>query len=204
MVRSLSARKNLVSLLFACLGLLSAQPAGAAAPLKVEALGFFSHPPMWETRDTIQQVCQEFGDRVELVMHDEMTSDGQGFMQSNGLSGHIPMVLYLDGSPAHQIDGRTVEFRDFVNMGWKAGDLEQVIKLNLAGEKTAVKEPADVSAQAGNPQSYPMQSSPGYTTTPAGSPWASRSNLLFAGLGLVIVVLLVAFLLSRRRAPKGK
>ncbi len=205
----MSARKSLIVLLFACFGLLLAQPAVAmAAPLKVEALGFFSHPPMWETRDTIQKVCQEFGDRVDLVMYDETTADGEKFMQSHNLSGHIPMVLYINGSLNQQI-------RDFVNWNWKAEDLKQAIKLALEGKKAAVPEPADTSAEVKNPKTSPvmdpetcpmMQAAPSGNTsdTPARSLWVSRTNLLFAGLGLAIVVLLVALLLSRRRAPKGE
>jgi hypothetical protein len=124
---------------FIFLGLFLIQSSATmGAKVKVEALGFFSHPPMHETRDTIQKVCKEFGNRVELTMYDEWSPDGQNFMQSKKLSGHLPMVLYVNGAVAHRIGGRVVTFRDFVGYSWTAEDLEQVIKLNLEGKKTAV------------------------------------------------------------------
>lgn len=89
----------------------------------------------------IQQVCQQFGKQVELVLHDEMAEDGQKFMKEKGLTGHLPTAIYVNGSLAHKIDDRVVVFRDFVGRAWTGQDLQQVIELNLNGKKTAVKAP---------------------------------------------------------------
>ncbi|HEX3047085.1 MAG TPA: hypothetical protein VHY08_20195 [Bacillota bacterium] len=110
--------------------------------IKVEAVGFFNHPPLRETRITIQEVCKQFGKGVELILHDEMTEDGQKFMKEKGLTGHVPTAIYINGSLAHKIDDRVVVFRDFVGQNWTGQDLQQVIELNLNGKKTAIKAPS--------------------------------------------------------------
>jgi hypothetical protein len=122
--------------------------ASTITSVKVEAVGFFTHPPMWETRDTIQKVCKEFPGKVDLVMYNEMSDEGRKFMQSKGLKGHLPMVLYVNGSIAHKINNQVIVFRDFVGQSWKAENLEQVIKLNLDGKKTAVAAPPNATTEA--------------------------------------------------------
>ncbi len=166
--------------------------AALAATVKVEALGFFSHPPMQETRDTITKVCQEFGSQVDLSLHDEWTPDGENFMQEKGLSGHLPMVLYINGSVAHKIGDRVVVFRDFVGSGWTAQDLEQVIKLNLAGQKTAVAAPHNATTEAWNPGAIP--SGAGAFNSGSGPTAGGSSPGRIPGLPLYIVGGIVALL----------
>ncbi len=179
-----------------------------AAPdqvIKVEAVGFFSHPPMWENRDTIQNVCKQFGDQVELVLHDEMSEDGQNYLRQKGLSGHLPMLLYINGSLAHKIDNRVVVFRDFVGQGWTGQDLEQVIKLNLAGQKTAVKAPPNADNEAWNPDAVPPMMRNSFTNTnpnrPAG-PGAIPLMLFIIGGAIILLLIIVIIMLWRRKLKK--
>lgn len=97
----------------------------------VEAVGFFSHFPMRPTRQVIEETCAEFGDQVELTLYDETKAEGQDFLTSKGLSGHIPMRLYINGENAFNIDGQEIAFRDFVDYEWTADDLEKAITLAL-------------------------------------------------------------------------
>ncbi len=178
--------------------------AAIAATVKVEALGFFSHPPMQETRDTITKVCQEFGSQVDLTLHDEWTPDGEKFMQEKGLSGHLPMVLYINGSVAHKIGDRVVVFRDFVGSGWTAQDLEQVIKLNLAGQTTAVAAPPNATTEAWNPGAMAAGMSAFLGTGSASAAGGSRRGLI-PGLPLYIVggiVIILAVVLGFRKLRK--
>lgn len=97
----------------------------------VEAVGFFSHFPMRATRQVIEETCAKFGDPVELTLYDETKAEGQDFLTSKGLSGHIPMRLYINGENAFNIDGQEIAFRDFVDYEWTADDLEKAITLAL-------------------------------------------------------------------------
>jgi hypothetical protein len=109
-------------------------PARAAEklePVTVEAVGFFSHFPMQPTRQAIEETCAKFGDRVVLTLYDEMQPEGQAFMESKSLSGHLPMRLFVGGLNTVTLDGREVSFRDFVDRAWTAADLEQAIRMAL-------------------------------------------------------------------------
>jgi hypothetical protein len=100
----------------------------------IEAVGFFTHFPMRPTRGVIEDTCAKFGERVELTLYDEMKPEGQEFMALKGLSGHIPMRLFINGLNTVTIDGRAISFRDFVNRAWNADDLEKAIMLALEGK----------------------------------------------------------------------
>jgi hypothetical protein len=191
MVNLLNKRNGSITILLVISFLLIHAGMALAAPVKVEALGFFSHPPMWENQDTIQSVCQQFGNQVELVLHDEMSEDGQNFMRKKGLSGHLPMLLYINGSLAHKIDNRVVVFRDFIGQGWTGQDLEQVIKLNLAGQKTAVKAPPNAETEAWNQDAVPPMMQNAFANTNSGNPAGTGTPLLLYIIGGILILLLI-------------
>jgi hypothetical protein len=191
-VTSLSSRK-LFGFLVLLLSLVVVQPAFAsAATVRVEALGFFSHPPMAATAAAIKAAAAKYGSQVQLVMHDETTADGQQFMQAKKLSGHLPVVLWVDSSVAHNVGGKTVVFRDFVGQGWTQQDLEQVIADRIAGKTTAVATPAKALTEQWNPSAIPA----GMRTVEA----VSSTNFLPYIEGGVIIVLIgvVAYLFMRK------
>lgn len=196
--------KRFILLFLSVLSLMTIYPAAAfAATVKVEALGFFSHPPMWENRDTITKVCQQFGDKVELTLYDETTEEGQKFMENKGLSGHLPMVLYINGSVAHKLGDRVVVFRDFIGQDWTEKDLDQVIRLNLEGKKTAVAAPANATTESWNPGAIP----PGASLNGPGAndqvP-ANTSGLLMYLLGGATVLVAVVFYMIGRKNARGR
>ena len=101
-------------------------PAGVFAEnqekIIIEAVGFFSHFPMRATRQAIEDTCAKFGEKVELRLYDETKDEGQEFMKSKGLSGHLPMRLFIDGK---------VSFFDFVGRDWTPEELEKAITMAL-------------------------------------------------------------------------
>lgn len=99
----------------------------------IEAVGFFSHFPLKQTRNVIEEVCAKFGNRVQLTLYDETSVEGRTFMSTKGLSGHIPMKLYINGNNTFSIDGKEVSFSDFVGDQWTEKDLEKVISMTLEG-----------------------------------------------------------------------
>ena len=101
-------------------------PAGVFAEnqekIIIEAVGFFSHFPLRATRQAIEDTCAKFGDKVKLTLYDETEPDGQMFMRLKGLSGHLPMVLFINGK---------ISFRDFVGRDWTPEELEKAITAAL-------------------------------------------------------------------------
>jgi hypothetical protein len=177
--------------------MLLAQPAMAsAATVKVEALGFFSHPPMAETEGAIKAAAAKFGSQVQLVLHDETAADGQQFMQAHKLSGHLPMVLWIDGAVAHKVGAKTVVFRDFLGQGWSQQDLEQVIGDRIAGKDTAVATPPNAETEQWNPSAIP-------TGMRAVQTVGSTNILPYVEGGVIIVLLVAAAFLFGRRTKRG-
>jgi hypothetical protein len=201
MVRSLSSRKLFPVLLVLFSLLLVHPPTAAATTVKVEALGFFSHPPMAQTANAIKDAAAKFGSQVQLVMHDETTDDGTQFMQARNLSGHLPMVLWIDGSVAHKVGARTVVFRDFLGQGWTQQDLEQVIRDRIAGKDTAVAAPANAETEQWNPSAIPAGMRTGATS---GSTQSATLNLVpYVEAGVIILLLVLMAYLFGRRTKRG-
>ncbi len=117
----------------------------------IEAVGFFSHFPMRSTRQVIEEICAKFGGRVSLTLYDETRPEGQEFMASKNLSGHIPMRLYINGVNTFSLDGRDISFSDFVGYAWTAADLEKAITLALESGVDGIAVDAPVKSGGLNP-----------------------------------------------------
>ncbi|MDR1510856.1 MAG: hypothetical protein LBS53_14625 [Synergistaceae bacterium] len=137
---------KIFTVFFACgFGILFTSEVFAEIPVKVDAVGFFSHAPMRGTREAIVDACAKFGGQVALTFYDETKSEGQDFMRDKGLSGHIPMRLYVNGKNTFTLEGREVSFSDFVGRKWRAEDLERVIALIIEGVDASTAERPDES-----------------------------------------------------------
>lgn len=198
-------KRKLFSFLVLFFLLLPGRYVAATTPIKIEALGFFTHMPMRHTRTTIQTICEDFGDQVELVLYDESSSEGIKFMEERGLQGHLPMVLYVNGSIAHEIDGRLVVFRDFADYGWNGEDLRQVISLYLDGVETAVAAPPNATTEAWDPGGIP-QAAANYESSyyPREETRNNSSNMLIYLLYGMILILAGAIFMIWRRTARGK
>jgi hypothetical protein len=185
----------------------------AAGKVRVEAVGFFSHPPMQPVLESIQSTCEGFGDKVELILHDETTDEGQQFLSKVGLSGHIPMALFVDGKIVHLIDGKTVTFRDFPGETWSADDLKKVIELRLKDVDTAAKDQSPGLGQTN--QSLPMQpnsnlttgnSQPDAGTSTQDTPSNSNNLFLYGMFGAIalLVVAVIYFFTDRKHIRKRR
>ena len=165
-----------------------------AGSIKVEGVGFFNHSPLFLTKNAITEVCESFGDRVELSLYVEETEEGQKFMKEKNLTGHLPMALFINGSMTHKIGDRIVVFRDFIDKAWSKEDLRQVIESNLSGQKTAVPVPANVNSGFYNAEAV--------STPEASSEEISVSKNIYyyaGGAVLLSVVLIAGWRVSRSK-----
>lgn len=199
----------LVFVLAIMVGVLIPSTSFAEGKVKVEAVGFFSHFPMQPTKEAIQSACQKFGDKVELTLHDEDTQEGQEFLSKVGLSGHIPMAIYVDGELSHSVDGKNVAFRDFVGGSWRGEDLEKVLELRIKGVETAAKDQDSQSTdQTGaTPQTSFLEDGYGQYDTNTQDSVSDSSNLfIYVSLGVLalLVIAVFIFLFSDRNFIKKR
>ena len=96
-------------LVFLCFGL-SAH--AAAKPTKIEVL-YMNHGPLQTTLDQIKGVLSNYGDKLTVSWYDFESREGEQFMARKGIKQHVPLVIWIDDSPAVTVGGKKVEFVGF-------------------------------------------------------------------------------------------
>ncbi len=80
--------------------------------VKVDVL-YMNHGPLQATIDEIRSLVGKYGPRVTVAWHDSGTEEGQKFMAAKKLSGHIPLVIWVNDAFKLQVDGKDVAFTGF-------------------------------------------------------------------------------------------
>jgi hypothetical protein len=84
-----------------------------AAPPKVEILAM-RHPPVRMALAPLRAWLVAQGERLTLVELDVESAPGEQRLREVGLSGHVPIVILINGMYRHSYaDGRTIEFVNF-------------------------------------------------------------------------------------------
>jgi hypothetical protein len=104
--------KTFASRLLAAALLLLPSVALGSAPVKVDVL-YMNHGPLQTTLDELKGIFGKYGSRVTVAWHDVDSDDGAKFMAAKKLSGHIPLVLWVNDSYRHRVEGRDVSFTGF-------------------------------------------------------------------------------------------
>jgi hypothetical protein len=92
--------------------LLLAVPAQAAEPIKMEVL-FMNHGPLRSTINNIRTIAAKYEGKVTVAWYDFDSKEGVAFMDSKGITEHIPLMIWINGSPTQKIDGADVTFSGF-------------------------------------------------------------------------------------------
>ncbi len=122
-----------------------AAPAGAqdSPPVKVDIL-FMNHGPMQPVIKSLKEILARHAGTTSSAWYDFERSSGQDFMNQKGIKGHIPLLIYLNGSPTWEIKGRKVTFVGFPDGygpyqfrgKWSLEDLDRLLS-TLAAAKGA-------------------------------------------------------------------
>ena len=134
-------RTAIVSHLAAAALVLSPVAAYGGDGIQIDVL-YMNHGPLAPTLEELRSVTSHYGKRVAVAWHDSETDEGRRFMAEKKLTGHIPLVIWVNGSPRQQVAGREVNFTGFPTGSgpapfqgkWSMADLRQVLD-RLAAEK---------------------------------------------------------------------
>lgn len=136
---TLSRRRWLTSLTAASASLLLAQAVHAAQPV-VEIIAF-AHPPVQSALKPLRDWLSAQGTRLKVVEIDMETPAGEKRLQAVGVTGHVPVVVLIDGQHRHKrADGSIVDLVSFpagpgtppgVKGTWSAADVEAILKSRL-------------------------------------------------------------------------
>jgi len=132
-------RRWLSNLATAGASLLWAGTAQAAQPV-VEIIAY-AHPPVQSALKPLRAWLAAQGSRLKVVELDLETAAGEQRLKAVGVTGHVPVVVLIDGQHLHQrADGSSVDLVSFpagpgtppgVKGSWSAADVEALLKPRL-------------------------------------------------------------------------
>ncbi|HVP77090.1 MAG TPA: hypothetical protein VMV04_04280 [Thermodesulfobacteriota bacterium] len=106
----------------------------AAKEVKVEVL-YMNHGPLQSSLDQMKQVFSKYGNKITVSWYDFETKEGEQFMAKKGVNQHIPLVIWMDGKSAIQVNGKEIKFVGFptgsgpaaFQGNWTMDDLRQAL-----------------------------------------------------------------------------
>ena len=118
-------------------GMFTGQGAAAAnnKPVQLNIL-YMNHGPMRPTIGKIKKLVSSYKGSLQVSWYDFDQPEGKAFMKRQKLSGHIPLLLILDGQSDFTIDGREVLLQGFptgaspfkqVEGNWSLDDLQVIL-----------------------------------------------------------------------------
>jgi hypothetical protein len=113
----------------------TAQNSGNPKAVQVEVI-YLNHPPVKPVVQEIDQLLAGYADQVQETKYDFDTKEGEAFAKQKGLTGHIPLVVFVNGSEEFDLNGRKVKFESFPqgegtgmvpDGAWTIKDLQSVL-----------------------------------------------------------------------------
>jgi hypothetical protein len=98
------------SLAFVILGL--GANSQAAIPVKVDVL-FMNHGPLMDSLNQMKAVFSGYGNQISVSWHDFDTSEGEQFMARMGIKQHVPLVIWISGTPKVTVGAKQITFAGF-------------------------------------------------------------------------------------------
>lgn len=134
-----SRRHWLATVAAAGASLMLASTAHAAQPV-VEIIAF-AHPPVQSSLKPLRDWLATQGSRLKVIETDMESTAGAKRLQAVGVTGHVPVVVLIDGQHLHKrADGSSVDLVSFpagagtppgVKGSWSTADVEAILKLRL-------------------------------------------------------------------------
>ena len=118
--------------LAACAG----SPSSTPGVVTVDIL-FLNHPPVREVLTQVDPVLAAYGDKVSVTRYDFDTPEGAAFAKKNGLTGHVPLAIFVNGVQTFDVNRRKVTFESFPqgagtgmvpDGAWTVADLDSVLQ----------------------------------------------------------------------------
>jgi hypothetical protein len=132
-------RRWLATVAAASASLLLAPAARAAQP--VVEITAFAHPPVQSALKPLRDWLAAQGGRLKVIEIDMDAPAGEKRLQAVGVTGHVPVVVLIDGQHLYKrADGSTVDLVSFpagpgtppgVKGTWSAADVEAILKPRL-------------------------------------------------------------------------
>jgi ABC-type uncharacterized transport system substrate-binding protein len=84
----------------------------AANPVKVDVL-FMNHGPLMDTLNKMKSVFSGYGNQLNVSWHDFNSEEGGQFMAKMGIKQHVPLIIWIDGTPKWTVGAKQITFTGF-------------------------------------------------------------------------------------------
>lgn len=84
----------------------------AATPARVEVL-YMNHGPLQDTLGKMRSIFSDFGDRISVSWYDFESSEGEAFKAEKGITGHVPLMIWINGNPVVKLGQKEIKFAGF-------------------------------------------------------------------------------------------
>lgn len=84
----------------------------AANPVKVDVL-YMNHGPLQDTLNKMKALFGTYGSGLSVSWHDFDSEEGEKFMASKGVKQHVPLIIWIDGSPKATVGAKQLTFSGF-------------------------------------------------------------------------------------------
>ncbi|MEW6219364.1 MAG: hypothetical protein AB1634_07490 [Thermodesulfobacteriota bacterium] len=109
---------------------------GAAGSISVEVL-YMSHGPLQPTLQELRAVLARHNDRLTVSWYDVDSEAGAAFMAMKGITGHVPLDIWVNGKDTAVVGGKAIRFLGFPTGAgptffqgkWTMIDLAQLLEL---------------------------------------------------------------------------
>jgi len=105
-------KKVVISCLLVLSVMLLFSNAHAAKPARVEVL-YMNHGPLQDTLGRMRSVFTGFGDRISVAWYDFESKEGEAFMAEKGITGHAPLIIWINGNPVVKLGQKEIKFVGF-------------------------------------------------------------------------------------------
>jgi len=81
-------------------------------PVQIEVL-YMNHGPVRPTLRELEKLFTGYGDKIAVHRYEFFSEEGKRFKAEKGITGHVPLVLWIDGKSTLKVNGTQVGFRGF-------------------------------------------------------------------------------------------
>ena len=103
-------------------------------PVQIDIL-YLDHGPMQPTLRKLRALFPNYGDKITVSWYDFESAEGARFKSKMGITGHLPMAIWIDGQSELMNNGLKINFQGFPSGSgpsffqgkWKFEDLANIL-----------------------------------------------------------------------------
>lgn len=104
--------RRLILYLIALSLLCVSSAAWCSSPVKIEIL-YMNHGPLQDTLAKLQTLFSGFGGNINVSWYDFESSEGETFKVKKSINGHVPLVIWINGSTKARVGQQDIVFWGF-------------------------------------------------------------------------------------------